>query len=382
MKNPNVDLPTNARLIVIHPQIPNPRAYIAQAITKPYTHYHRFTGTDLALSEVTAQLANTYISGETSNCLILDECDRLQPTALNALVTTLHADFFITQIMILSRQLPTILFENDRLQPTTHVIQPDSFTPPETAQPQIEAYAFGIGTLWLNGKQITFSSDAQHEFVFYVLEQDTFLREDALTNLSSLQSLPYSEASSQFNSLRASTRELLGIDWLVQTGTLYRRNPAISVYYDVQRYRELVSAENLPINSDFSKNYQQAFRLFRNPFLSSFDAPWVLSSRSMLHFEHASICTYLAKQALNESEVLKALNLYIHGLKSQPFREDIVETVMCYYIKLNMPCDALAVANALRDNRTNAQINTLLSRKLQQLIDKATKQCPEPPASP
>lgn len=381
MDNPNINLTTKSRLVIVHPQASNRLAYLAQALEIPYARYHRFTGTDLTLSQATAQLSQNYVRGEATNCLILDECDRLSSTALSGIINNLYNDFFITQIIIFSRRLPATVYQNTVLQQTTHIISPEQM-PIETTAPQIEAYGFGIGTIWLNGQQLTFASDEQKEFMFYTLNDKTFLREDVLNNLGSLQALPRPDALAQFNALRAGIRDLLGFDWLVQTGAMFQHNPSVNIQYDVQKYRDLVSAQNMKLSTNLTAVYAQAFRLFRNTFLTSLNTPWVRSARSLLQQEQASVCTHLAEDALAQSALLEAITLYAQALKYHPFREDIAEIIMDQYLALGMPCDALATFNTLRDNRYRAGIRNCISITLMQLAKDAIAQCPNPFASP
>lgn len=374
MQQPQFDINPDARLILIHPRLRG-GSLLANLITTPNTYYHCFSDDALSLSSATQQLQSSYKRKTLATRLILDECDRLQPNALTALIEALYGDFEPRQLVIISRRLPAAIYNNPAWLPYTQIITPHEPDFTLSPTPLIEAFGFGAGKILLNGTPIHFESEEQCEFIFFTLENAPLHPDDMIAALPYFQTVAPKEGTSTFHNLRRKIDDIIGMPWLVPAGLLYTINPMLTVCYDVQRYRSL----SIPTQPDIALYtlYEHAYALASHPFLMTTQSTWVQSTRNTLQQYQADVCDELGKYHANQGNTAQAIGYFTRALYYAPTRHTITQQLMELYSAQSHPYDAVTAFNALQHHRRRDTITIKLPSDLIELAKSVAQKCPE-----
>lgn len=355
------------RLILIDSDNPSHRQYLYNVVQNYDFDYVRFSGEDIHIHEALNQLAQQY-DGIVDDIVILDECDRLSASAYRDILNAILS-FNPDKVIVFSRQLLWSL--TDDLLPIIYIVSDiRDGMPSNSEQPILNVSAFGVGQARFDGRTIDFSNNPLlHEFFFYILSHKAMLRADALDAFWG--TLTHVSAVSNFHVARNNLHQLLGVEFLVYTGTHYERNPKINLNYDVDMYCQQLNNISYGDTSPSSYDYRKLYDLYKGDFLTSSSSDWVLNLRQKLRQQHSEVCFALGKSAVTVEE---SLGYYAQAYHFNPYREDVAEAIMTSYINQDLPCDALDVYATLSHNLHQGH-NIKPSKKLSELAEKIGAKC-------
>jgi|GEM_PF-5876992 len=340
--------------LIIHPQDRHRPGYIADLLGEDYSFtYVQFTGEQLDFEVAQDEVFRNFDTiGSTTtipSALVIDECDRLSPEALeNLLPYLIELIEHNPELMILlyARELPPILFNTEVFSGTTCVIQNTQLTQPHSTYPVVDVSGFGVGQVRVNGNPVDFGeSKLSHEMFFYILENPVISRDTLIETIWS--DTDKKSAVTVFHTVRNNLNTLLGFEFLKRMDSHYELTSEIVLHYDVYEYRSLLNDVTYNQSIYLVENYQTALELQRHPFMINARSAWVKDIRHALRMSQSDICMELAKHATSNDV---ALGLYSRSFRLNPYREDSAGAMMQIYLNENTPCEALYVYEVLAEN--------------------------------
>ncbi len=341
---------TQIRYLIIGADNRAYRYYLSEIVENYHFAYIRFSGENLYLDEARNQISSQHVSDNKlaqPSILVLDECDRLAKNIHDELLEVLD-ELPFSKVVMFARKPILILQEKSNKSAIRYILSNqsqalDSF---DKQKPLLRVNAFGVGQAWLNGSEIDFPTyPLLHEFFFYTLTQGAVLRTDAIDEFWS--EFNHKSAVSNFHVTRKNLDYLLGVEFLVFLGTHYELNPMIQVQYDVADCLHLLDDMSFD-NPDLTiTTYRKIYNLYQGDFLTTLNSDWVITFRDKLRKQHSEVCFVLGKA---EQSPEQALGYYSQAFRLNPYREDIAEVMMLFYLEQGLPCDALDVYNTLSHN--------------------------------
>ena len=117
------NLDKHIRLVVVQPDYHQPRHLLAQFVFDAKAVYLRCDdGLEQAdiLEQIEAALGTS--SPQDNLCIVLDECDRVQPQTLDTVIIDLLRMLPSARIVLFSRYLPQIILNNPDIRAITQII--------------------------------------------------------------------------------------------------------------------------------------------------------------------------------------------------------------------------------------------------------------------
>lgn len=369
-------LPTNQsdnHIFILHPDFTHKGLYISELMNHYQIVYTQFPVT-LANSQDALdwihqnqqpiRQANTH-----ATVLILDEMDHL-PSKILSDVLLNFIDCSDLYILIITRSMLDVSVFDDDIQHHMQVLMP---TYPKTDSPSayiLDVMAFGVGRVRLNGYDIDLiPNETTHDLLFYALENRVTTREQILSTLWG--HLDTKSAIANFHVTRQKLDEKLGVEFLVVQAGYYQINPQITINYDVDSYRKLLQNVSYPVSNHQEQPYQSAYDYYHHDFLLKSTASWITTIRTSLRKIQSDVCYHLATL---HTPSLKAIGLLSQAFRYNPYQEDIAHVMMIIYRQAGLPCDALTVYQALKDNLSHlGEIQP--AKPLTQLMQDAENDC-------
>jgi DNA-binding SARP family transcriptional activator len=143
------------------------------------------------------------------------------------------------------------------------------------------------------------------------------------------------------HNLKARLHEILGVEAIAYHNGLYQINPAYEIVYDVWRYQNLIEeAYNAPQGLDLT-HFAQAHDAYTGEFLEGRRKDWIIDSREKLQSLLAEADFRLAKILADYGEKDKAAAWFSFAFQLDSTRDDIMKTLMRFFIDLELPCQAM-----------------------------------------
>ncbi|MDQ7037414.1 MAG: BTAD domain-containing putative transcriptional regulator [Anaerolineae bacterium] len=306
--------------------------------------------------------------------LVLDECDRATPSALDEIIRLMLDELPSTKICILTRYLPPTIINDVSVRAVTQVIPIDTglrlsdFTKIE-ARPQLDVHAFGQGRAWVNGQEITNWRGALPRNLFFYMIDNPIITRDAIFR-EFWPCMPENTATNVFFVTRKTVHDALGFDLIESSNRFYRLTDNVAVTYDVNNFHEL--SQNGALELDDAQ-LMTANQLFKNTFLQGSDMPWIQARREELEFQYLVMLRSLAKLKQDSGDLETALNLNIRVLAKNWSDENVAEKIMDIYLKRNQPCEAVKVFDQIEEFLQGLGLNP--QKTLQNLGDTARSRC-------
>ncbi len=368
-------LESDIRLLIVHPDDRKARRYLSELIANHSLLYSRFPGINLDFDDAEHIVFEQYhciVNCDTfPDAYVLDECDRVSEEALNDLLPYLIQCDPLTIIMF-SRELPFVFLEDDVFSQHIQIVSDTDFfaTDEDTASYSLEVSGFGVGRARVNGRDIPFiPGDSVHQLFFYLLENHVLSREEILSQFWS--QLDDASAITNFHMTLQRLNNLLGFRLMQLKGSHYRLNPAITLQYDVQVFRDTLQSIMYGNATTNLQAYENAYRLQHHAFLLGTEAGWAKTIRDELRELQSDVCYNLAKLATNPH---RALGLYSLAFRYNPYREDIAHAIMTFYLNNALPCDALTVYDLIAGNLMQ-RFGITPAQNLRELMQQAKAQC-------
>lgn len=289
--------------------------------------------------------------------LYLDELDRLD-------LSDDYRNFFATVIQNLKKQTKLVI--NSRqltLEPWQQAIADGHavvigterrqsqlmFSMDERDKPQLEIYAFGRGEAIINGLSVdSWDGALPRQLFFYFIDKDLITRNEIFETFWS--SLNVKEATNVFHVTKRKISERLSLNVLddenyeltTYYNGFYRPADKIARHYDVAEFETAIDEASMTFDDDEqAKLYRRALNLYRAPFLTGIDMPWVYDRREKLQRKLLEALIGLARLNKSAQQLDESLGYFMCAIHEKPLREDLHREVMLLYLALGHPSDAL-----------------------------------------
>lgn len=345
------------RLILIHPGYLHARLLLKTFLADPACLYVRFEGQALLDSDLftqfdAAEQQQWPNSGAAPKALILlDECDRAAPEALERFVSRLLQERDEARIVVMSRRLPPALFADlARTSLAIVPVEPAAMLPNylelERRKPLLEVKAFGAGAVMLNGRPVeVWDGTLPRSLFFYLIDRGMATRSQIFETF--WPDLTTREATNVFHVTKRKINEVLGIDLTVYWSGFYHISTDIDLNYDVALFGEMVRDSAVAKPQDAERLLVIATSLYRGHFLDSLGMEWAQRRRQELAQTYADALTALGKLREQAGRPHDALGLYVRASAFNPHREDLARSIMQLYRDLGMIDDAIATYRRL-----------------------------------
>ncbi len=223
------------------------------------------------------------------------------------------------------------------------------FTQNGVIQPQVEIYAFGQGETWVNGYRIENWDGALPRNLFFYFVDNALVTRDQIFE-TFWNKLKKKDATNVFHVTKRKISERIGeflpdpteAELTKFAGSFYVPSNRITRHYDVEDFEDAL--EKAPLaESDAEQEhlYRRAIALYRAPFLTGIDMPWVVERRKRLEAMFVDALIGIGQLKMKQEQYAAALGFFTRALKEAPRREDIHRQVMLTYWQLGRKADAI-----------------------------------------
>ena len=363
------DLPAEKRIIFVHPNFKAQHLLLNEVMD--HALYLRIQGQNLDESQLQQQLdaeaeRQAQKGGGNIHYVVLDEGDRVQPSALIHFFRDFLGDINHERIVILSRVLPNGFLENAELRSRSTFIPVDervmlSDYTQVGDKTLLEVRAFGEGRVHLNGRIVdSWDGALPRALFFYLIDRGMVTRAEIFQTF--WPTLSTREATNVFHVTKRKISEVLGTELTIYGSSFYHISPKIELLYDVSLFNQWVQDSENEDSGDFLR---QALSLYRGDYLMSMKSDWVLSRRDSLQQASCDALISLGRICENKGLANEALDYYLRAARLKPEREDAAFAVMRLYSDLHMSKEALQIYQRLTRTLRDT-LNVTPSPQLQQ----------------
>lgn len=359
-------IPDHIRLIIIHPNFMQQHLLLDEFLKRQNTVYVRFHAAKLDCTDLQNQLNSemSHQTGQTKlskvHTLVLDECDRAHMDELDIFLMGLMIELDHGQIVIISREIPRCVLNNDDIRAKTTFIPLDEaamlsdYSRAENEKYLLEVRAFGSGRVKLNGEIIdNWDGLLPRSLFFYLVDRGMATRNEIFETF--WPKLSVREATNVFHVTKRKINEVLGVDLTIYWSGYYRISPDIKLHYDAVLFSEMMQGSEISEGETADKLLRRAVQLYRGPFLSTIDLPWTQRRRSELAQSYGEAMGAMAAIRENNGEAREALSLYLRAASINRQREDFAGHVMRLCVELDEPDAGLHIYEQL-----SAELNRTL----------------------
>jgi DNA-binding SARP family transcriptional activator len=373
------NLPAHISLVVFHPDFHSQNRLLGQIVADP-THKLVFVTVPhprCTLKEFVALLEDAFatqlnisltlpassheaaaaVAGALRNAgktvLIVGAYDFVEAAEVDPLILALVPQLPEGVRLILStRQLPVGLLTAPALRPHTALVpvNPDKMVL-DYAQPTdkkiLEVRALGPGRVLIDGRLIDhWDGVLPRTLFFYFVDRAMTTRDEIFQTF--WPALSTREATNVFHVTKRKISEILGTDLTVYWSGFYRISPELELHYDVVKFAEAVQNAAVTEDDEALQLLHNAIDLYRGPFLSTIEQPWIEQRRAELASNYAEALAVLARLYANRHSPQEALGYFLRAAAANPQREDLVRHIMELYQQMGKPAEALEAYERLK----------------------------------
>ncbi len=373
------NLPKGVSLIVIHPDfhghnrllgqvladpalkvvfatVPHPRCTLKEFVALLQDSLTSQLKVSLSLP-ATANEAAAAITGVLSAAghvtLVVSAYDYVDAAEVDPLILALVPQLPEGVRLILStRQLPIALLKAPALRSRTALVpvNPDKMIL-DYAQPTdkkiLEVRALGPGRVLIDGRLIDhWDGVLPRTLFFYFVDRGMTTRDEIFHTF--WPALSTREATNVFHVTKRKISEILGTDLTVYWSGFYRISPELELHYDVVKFAEAVQNAAVAEDEEALQLLHNAIDLYRGPFLSTVEQPWIEQRRAELASNYAEALAVLARLYAHRHNPQEALGYFLRAAAANPQREDLVRHIMELYHGMGRPADALEAYERLK----------------------------------
>jgi DNA-binding SARP family transcriptional activator len=371
------DFAKNIRLILIHPNYYQQHLLLTHFVISKAAVYVRLEGGRLEAGDALEQIEVVLKAAIQADFeyIVVDECDRATPSALDAIIIDLLQRLLSVRIVLLSRYLPHIILDNPTIRTITRIIPVDSgiglsdYTIVGNI-PNLEVRAFGQGRVWVDGREVTnWNGQLSRNLFFYLIDNPIITRDVVFQTF--WPDMSVSAATNVFHVTKGNIHDALGFELIEFSGTYYHLTDNAHLIYDVNVFHEMSQSG---MQSPDETLLLTAYQLFKHSFLQDTEMPWVVTRREELELEYSETMSILSNLKMAAGEADSALGLNIRLLSKNRAREDLAERIMTLYLQRNKPCDALKIYNQTAQFLQET-LRTVPDKPLQEAGEQARKLC-------
>jgi DNA-binding SARP family transcriptional activator len=369
------------RLVVINPNYGNHRLLFDHLLQDRDTVYVRFDGSELNLADIQSQLGSALgaqgmtaeVAGRGS--IVLDECDRAQPQALDQFLIDLAERSKQRRLFIFSRVLPTFVLTNEDWRKKTRFIPHDEglmlwdYAQQDRQRAALlEVRALGTGRVLLNGVEVDqWDGVLPRSLFFYLVDKGMTTRNEIFETF--WPNLSVREATNVFHVTKRKISEVLGVDLTSYWSGFYHISEKIQLSYDVVQFSEMIQESGIAPAIDAASLLNRAADIYRDHFLTTMNGmDWVIRRRQELHQSYGEALVSLGKILEKQGNRERALGLYLRASTTNRRREDVVLSAMQIYRDMGRFDDALKVYQRLKDELTET-LGVAPDKPLQELAE-------------
>lgn len=208
--------------------------------------------------------------------------------------------------------------------------------------PQLEVYSFGSGQALIDGINITVWDGAlPRNLFFYFMDHEFATRDEIFETFWPL--LGDKDATNVFHVTKRKISEFIN-DLLPEEDTVeltqyvngfYKPSDSLTRHYDVADFVQIIDEATMTFDDEKQAAlYAQAVRIYRMPFLTAIDMPWVLDRREKLQRMYIEALSGLAYFNKRQNQYEESLSYFSRILREAPHREDIHREMMSVYNQL------------------------------------------------
>jgi DNA-binding SARP family transcriptional activator len=350
------ELDDDTRLVIVHPSYVQQHMLLNLLLDQTGTVYVRFDGSNLTDSDLDDQIENELAHQATSlaniKILVLDECDRANVEAFDTFLPRLLSQLRTGRVVILSRDVPRCVLNNDALRSQTHFVPTDEtlmlsdYVQQNDDAILLEVRALGAGRILLNGKNIdNWDGVLPRSLFFYLVDRGMTTRSEIFDTF--WPSLSTREATNVFHVTKRKISEVLGMDLTVYWSGFYRISPEIKLSYDSALFSEMIQDSAVASPEEATRLLERAISLYHCDFLTSVEMDWVNRRRKELLEAYGEALISLAKMVEKTGQYARALGLFVRAAMTNPQREDLARSIMLLYQELGQHEDAIATYERL-----------------------------------
>ncbi len=303
-------------------------------------------------SDTAAALAKT-MADQGGITLILSAYDRAKQDEavpfIQALVPQLREG---SRLILGTRELPMPLLTAPALRDRTAIVpvNPDKMMLDYVHladKKVLEVRALGPGRVLINGRLIShWDGVLPRTLFFYFVDRGMTTRDEIFQTF--WPTLSTREATNVFHVTKRKISEILGTDLTVYWSGFYRISPDLDLHYDVVKFAEAVQNAAVATDEEALLLLHNAIDLYRGPFLSNLEQPWIAPRRAELAASCSEALAVLARLYAQMNEQQNALGFFLRAAAANPQREDLVRRIMELFHKMGMPAEALDAYDRLR----------------------------------
>lgn len=257
-----------------------------------------------------------------------------------------------SRLVLSTRKLPVRLLTAPELQPRMALVpvNPDKMVldySQQTEKKILEVRALGPGRVLIGGRLIDhWDGVLPRTLFFYFVDRGMTTRDEIFHTF--WPTLNTREATNVFHVTKRKISEILGTDLTVYWSGFYRLSPELELHYDVVKFAEAVQNAAVADDDEALHLLHNAVDLYRGPFLSTIEQPWVEQRRAELASNYAEALAVLARLYANRHSQQEALGYFLRAAAANPQREDLVRHIMELYYQMGRPTEALEAYNRLK----------------------------------
>ncbi len=218
-------------------------------------------------------------------------------------------------------------------------------SPPRIMQPagapvaqewRAEARAFGKAAVIIDGRLISrtdWDSAAAKELFFFLLANPQGLPKEEILN-TLWGDVPPAKANGIFHTTAYRMRRAVSRDCLLYGDGLYRINPGMNLWHDVNAFNWLTTeAERSHSIEDRVQYWREAIALYQGDYFEDSYSDWSIPIRTNLLDKFLRALTSLADHYGQDGRLVDAIELYQRILAKDNFREDIYRSLILLQLK-------------------------------------------------
>jgi DNA-binding SARP family transcriptional activator len=367
-------LGTSPGLVIVHPNYARQHLLLGQVLQREATAYMRFEGVQIGQQDLSDQLNSALtqqgLKLEDVRCLVLDECDRAESSALDALLETVVLGQ-PRQVIVFSRSLPACVHTNSsirskcRLVPVERAVMLPDYAERDMRADLLEVRALGAGRVMLNGRSIdNWDGTLPRALFFYLVDRGMTTRSQIFETF--WPNLSVREATNVFHVTKRKISEVLGTDLTVYWAGFYHIASHIELNYDTALFTELLQDSAVAEPDEAARLLTHALSIYEGSFLSETDMDWVIRRRQEMTQVYGEALIALAKIKEQQGHTSEALGLYLRASTTNPQREDIARSIMQIYRAQGHHRDAIYIYERL-ENELERSLGVSPARSLQEL---------------
>jgi len=194
---------------------------------------------------------------------------------------------------------------------------------------QIKVFGFGSGRVEVGGGAIpgsAWGSATARQLLFYMLIHKTRTREEIATAF--WPDLTAQKAKPTFHTTKFRLSRALGQDAIDFDGRVYTLHPDLAIWFDVDQFRQNLSAWRETQNVDF---LVEAVDLYTGDFLTECYTDWCEAEREALRVSCLGTSERLAERLLARRQYRRAVHALRQALTLEPARETFHQQLMRAY---------------------------------------------------